>query len=191
MAFQERWIEARHAKNKRAIAVAHNVGPAFVAFQSSLPKLHSMLASGNLDELAELCARVPTFLRMVHEMGFDYHPEVDRVRQKYSVRGGGDVREVNRSGGKELKKVLFHCDRQTMHTALEDLDDPDEFFPPSAPDQPDSRSREDDKGDAGDDDGDSHSLPPPPPPPPPNGPPNTCARGRLPKSWTASNSQPG
>ena len=188
-----------------------------------------MLASGNLDELAELCARVPTFLRMVHEMGFDYHPEVDRVRQKYSVRGGGDVREVNRSGGKELKKVLFHCDRQTMHTALEDLDDPDEFFPPSAPDQPDSRSREDDKGDAGDDDGDSHSLPPPPPPPPPNGPddtsgkddhiggepngggncdngdgfdddgnndgsgqpPNTCARGRLPKSWTASNSQSG
>ena len=166
MAFQERWIEARHAKNKRAIAAAHNVGPAFVAFQSSLPKLHSILASGSLGELAALCARVPTFMKMVHEMGFDHHPEVQRVRQKYSVIDGQDIRNSNRGGGKELKKILFHCDRQTMHTAIEDLDVPDVHYPPRPPYQPDARDDAHDEDNANDGGGDTPSSPPPPPPPP-------------------------
>ena len=95
-------------------------------------------------------------------MLFTPHPEVQRVKRQYAVLDGQDIRESNRAGGKELKKILFHCDRQTMHTPLADLDAPDTFFPPppppNVPDTADANSF--DNAD------DNDSQPPPPPPPP-------------------------
>ena len=134
--FQERWIEARHAISKKNIATAHNVGPAFVGFFSALPKLRRMLKECKLIELASLCNQVSTSLKMADAMGFTEHPEVQRVVNQYGgLTYGSDNnrREINRNGAKRITKILFHCNRETLHQPIECLDESEDIFPPRPP----------------------------------------------------------
>ena len=156
---KERWVEARHAGNKRNIASAHNIGPAFVGFLSVLPKLRDLVCKGDLVELASLCERTCTMSRLFTHMRLNNHPQTIRIhneRATHSVNPEpGDyrfAREFNRRGYKDLVKVLFHTDRQTLHGAVGDLDEPDLAYP--------------DPGDAIDDDGDDGGPPPGPGPGP-------------------------
>ena len=172
---QERWIEARHARNKRAISGAHNVGPAYIGFLSVLDRLRSIVARGHtgddddLARLAQKCARVNTNLNIMDAMGLALHPQVRRVVEEYSGPYQ-TMREVNRYGAKDLVKILFHCDRETLHTRVPDLKSATEYFPPEC---------DDGGGGDGGDDGDDPPgpgpglgvpLPPVPLPPPPNTP---------------------
>ena len=131
-----------------------------------------MLKDGQLDELAACCSRVTTLLNMVGEMRFTEHPEVVRAQSMYAVSNDTDVREANRAGAKQLKKILFHCDRETMHRTLPELDEPDVFFPPP-PDDDDGDDAKDAIADDSNDHGDDEAGAPPPPPPPDD----NCADG--------------
>lgn len=62
------------------------------------------------------------------------------------------TREVSRAGHKKLTKILFHCDRETLHRPIEALEVPEESYPPPPP--------------APSDADDDHGDPPPPPLPP-------------------------
>lgn len=123
-----------------------------------------MLKDGQLDELAACCSRVTTLLNMMREMRFTEHPEVVRTQRMHAVNNETDVREANRAGAKQLTKILFHCDRETMHRILPELDEPDDFFPPP-PDDDDGDDAKDAIADDSNDHGDDEAGAPPPPPP--------------------------
>ena len=91
---------------------------------------------------------------MLSAMRLSGHTQVQRVLRKYAMVGN-DVRECNRAGAKEICKILFHCDRDTLHTFIPDLEEADVFYPPPQ---------------NGDDDGDDPPAPPMPPPDAPDGP---------------------
>ena len=125
---QERWVEARHAINKKNLAAAHNVGPAYVGFMSALPKLRQLLTDGDLGQLTALCERTTTMSRVFTEMKFNHHPETMRILRECATHvadpSPGDyrfAREFNRKGYNELVKVLFHSDRQTLHRGIDDM----------------------------------------------------------------------
>ena len=156
---KERWVEARHAKNKRNVASAHNVGPAFVGFLSVLPKLRDLVRKGDLVQLASLCEQTTTMSRLFTNMRLNHHPQTQRIHNDCATHVlnplPGDyrfAREFNRRGYKDLVKVLFHTDRQSSHGIIPELDEPDQAYP-----EPD---------DAIDDDDDGHPPGPPPLPPP-------------------------
>ena len=164
---QERWIESRHAKNKSHLAGAHNAGPCHMAFMSLLPMLKRMLQDAKLETLSQKCMQVRTPLAQIAAMKFGNHPEVLRVKREYGTLLD-EHREVNRKGAKELHRILFHCDRATLHKGIPALEHSDMCFPPPPP--PPTHAN-------GGDDEDDDDMPPPPLPPPPS-PPSGPGHGR-------------
>ena len=174
--------------NKRSIAPAQNVGPTYVAFMSAIPALRTMLRDDRLDDLASYCERVTTAMKMISEMKLTQHPDVQRIFGKFGIADGLGKRDVNRGGLKNLKKILFHCDRETLHRRIDNaaLATVDESYPPPPPAPADDKDgKADDHDDSGDppgDDGDEtvkcddadnpdHDNDSPAQPPPPNPPP--------------------
>ena len=113
----ERWVEALHASSKKWLATAPNASVVHLAFFGMQSSLKDLLRQrpGDLAKLAAFCGHVRNPYKACSSMGMADHPVVRGLLQA----SGKNV--ANRKFAWLLRRVLFHCDKETLYGDLPDI----------------------------------------------------------------------
>jgi len=125
----ERWIESRHALIMFSLLTARHKSAVHIALGSCLKALRTLLSSDpeRLPQLAEICSRTRNPVNCLRELGLWQKPEVQDMLNSE----GGSLSNLHHKRRKDIVKIIYHCDIDTMFGAPPATDD--QHDPPLPP----------------------------------------------------------